>query len=120
MAGRAVAFRRAIVATGSRPRARPGVLTTDDIWGLEALPERLLVLGGGATGCELAQAFARLGSLVTLAETPPRLLPHEDPDAGALLAARLRAEGVDVRLAQTAPATGWDFVSTRPAASPIP
>lgn len=68
-------FRQAVVATGSRPSTPPipGLrvlqhLTTDTVWDLTELPDRLVVLGGGATGCELGQAFARLGSAVTLVE----------------------------------------------------
>ena len=108
--GRPVRFRRAIVATGSGPRAAPGARTTDDIWDVEQLPERLLVRGGGPTGCELAQAFARLGSAVTLAERADRLLPELDGDAGDVIARRLRAEGVDVRLAGVATPAGFDLV----------
>jgi len=113
--GRALRFRRAIVATGSRPvlpeieGAAP--LSTDDVWDLDALPARLLVVGGGPVGCELAQAFARLGSAVTLAEASARLLPGEDERASALLADRLAAEGVDVRVGRPAPAgAGYDRV----------
>ena len=105
--GRALRFRSAIVATGSEPVAPPiegleatasDVSTTDSIWEVRELPRRLAVLGGGPTGCELAQTFRRLGSEVTLVELGERLLPNEEPDASALIAARLDAEGVDVRL----------------------
>lgn len=100
-----VRFRRALVATGSAPSplglpvtgAAPAVLSTDTVWDLTALPDRLVVLGGGPVGCELGQAFARLGSRVTVVEAADRLLPGEDPDASALLAAALRSDGVDVR-----------------------
>ena len=104
-AGRELAYRAAIVATGSTPALPPipgledvEALSTDSIWSLRELPPRLAVLGGGAIGCELGQAFARLGSEVTLIESAPRLLPGEEPEAGALIGARLRAEGVSVRL----------------------
>lgn len=104
---RLVRYRRALVATGSRPVLPPvpglegmdpltPALTTDTVWELDALPQRLAVLGGGATGCELAQAFARLGSTVTLVEMSDRLLSVEEPEAGALIAQRLRADGVEV------------------------
>ncbi|HEV2753926.1 MAG TPA: FAD-dependent oxidoreductase, partial [Solirubrobacteraceae bacterium] len=103
--GRDVAYRAALVATGSRPALPPveglggeALLTTDTVWSLDALPERLVVLGGGPVGCELAQAFARLGSRVALVEMGDGLLPAEEPEAGALLAQRLRDEGVDVRV----------------------
>jgi len=62
------------------------------------LPNRLLVLGGGAIGVELAQGFARLGSKVTIVEAGPRLLPMEEPEAGAALLPHLQADGVDVHL----------------------
>lgn len=102
---RVVRWRRALVATGSTPVVPdvPGLadadpLTNDTVWDLASLPERLLVVGGGPVGCELGQAFARLGSQVTLAEMAPGLLPGEDPEAGERLAERLAAEGVDVRV----------------------
>jgi len=102
--GRELRFRSAIVATGSQPVV-PGVpgleaagpLTSDTVWELDALPGRLLVLGGGPIGCELGQAFGRLGSHVTLVEEDPRLLGREEEAAGRLIEDRLRAEGVDVR-----------------------
>ena len=105
--GRTLRFRRAIVATGSRPLLPPvdglsaaDPLTTDSVWELRELPERLVVLGGGPIGCELGQAFARLGSRVTLVELADRLLLKEEPRASRLIAERLRDDGVDVRLRQ--------------------
>jgi pyruvate/2-oxoglutarate dehydrogenase complex dihydrolipoamide dehydrogenase (E3) component len=102
--GEPVAFRRALVATGSDPLVPPvpglaeaGALTSDTVWDLAELPGRLVVLGGGSIGCELGQAFARLGSAVTVVEAAPRLLTGEDPDAAALVAAALRRDGVAVR-----------------------
>jgi pyruvate/2-oxoglutarate dehydrogenase complex dihydrolipoamide dehydrogenase (E3) component len=102
--GRRHPFVRALVATGSQPAPPPvpglaeaGVLTTDTVWDLTAVPDRLLVLGGAATGCELGQAFARLGARVTLCEAADRLLVQEDPEASALVEAALTADGVDVR-----------------------
>jgi pyruvate/2-oxoglutarate dehydrogenase complex dihydrolipoamide dehydrogenase (E3) component len=99
------AFRHALLATGASP-ALPDVaglveaepLTTHTIWGLRRLPSRLTVIGGGPVGCELSQAFARLGSAVTLIEASPRLLPREDPDASAVVQRALIADGVDVLL----------------------
>lgn len=102
--GAPVSFRQALIATGAAPvvpdlpglaEARP--LTSETVWELTALPDRLVVLGGGSIGCELAQAFARLGSQVTLIEAMDRLLPKEDPRACALLEQALRADGVQVR-----------------------
>jgi pyruvate/2-oxoglutarate dehydrogenase complex dihydrolipoamide dehydrogenase (E3) component len=106
--GERLAFRRAVIATGAQPVVPdvPGlapeiVLTSDTVWGLEALPDPLLVLGGGAVGCELAQAFARLGARVVLVEAADRLLPVESPAASAVLQAALTADGVDVRTGTT-------------------
>ncbi|HZD02448.1 MAG TPA: FAD-dependent oxidoreductase, partial [Actinomycetes bacterium] len=99
-----VRWRAALIATGSQPvlPELPGLqqadpLTSDTVWDLEELPERLLVIGGGPVGCELAQGFARLGTRVTLLEAEAALLPGEEPEAGALLAERLHGEGVDPR-----------------------
>ncbi len=104
-AGRSLRFSAAIVATGSQPSVPPvpgltgaDVFTTDDIWGLRELPARLVVLGGGPVGCELGQAFARLGAQVTIVELADRLLLKEEPDAGTLVAKSLQADGVDVRV----------------------
>jgi pyruvate/2-oxoglutarate dehydrogenase complex dihydrolipoamide dehydrogenase (E3) component len=72
-------------------------LTSDTVWDLRELPDRLVVLGGGPIGCELGQAFARLGSAVTIVEMDDRLLPPEEPEAGAVLRAVLGEEGVTVR-----------------------
>ena len=97
-------FRQALIATGATPTVPdiPGidavdVLTSETLWNLRTLPERLVVLGGGAIGCEIAQAMARLGSHVTLVQRGPRILPKEDARASALIEAALIADGVDVR-----------------------
>lgn len=109
VAGRTLRWRTAIIATGSRPVLPPveGLadaqpLTTDTVWALRELPRRLVVLGGGPIGCELAQAFARLGAHVTIVEMADRLLLKEEPRASALIAERLRSEGIDVRTATRA------------------
>ncbi len=101
--GRRTVFRRAVIATGAAPRVPdlPGLrevpfLTSEGVFDLPRLPEALVVLGGGPAGCELAQAFAWLGSRVTLVEAGPRLLPRDDADASAVLAARLARDGVEV------------------------
>ena len=95
--------RAIVIATGARPVVPPlpglqeaGVLTSDTLWGLQALPRRLLVLGGGPIGCELAQAFARLGSHVTQVEMGPRLLPKEDEEVAAHARRCLEVDGVRV------------------------
>ena len=101
--GQPVRFRRAIVATGSAPAMPPipgladvAPLTSDTVWELTDLPARLVVLGGGPIGCELGQAFARLGAQVTIVEAEVRLVPREEPQASTVLAARLAAEGIQV------------------------
>lgn len=78
---------------------RGTALTNETVWSLASQPDRLAVIGGGAVGCELAQAFARLGTTVTLVETAERLLPAEDRDAAAVVASALGTDGVDVRVA---------------------
>jgi pyruvate/2-oxoglutarate dehydrogenase complex dihydrolipoamide dehydrogenase (E3) component/uncharacterized membrane protein YdjX (TVP38/TMEM64 family) len=95
--------RSIVIAAGARPAVPPipgldqvGYLTSDTLWELESLPQRLLVLGGGPIGCELAQAFARLGSSVSQVEMQPRLLGREDPEVAELIAARMQADGVEV------------------------
>ena len=77
-------------------------LTSDTVWTLRTLPRRLVVLGGGPIGCELAQCFARFGSAVTQVEMLPRLLSREDEDVSALMEQRLRADGVNVLTAHRA------------------
>lgn len=105
------AVRHIVIATGARPIVPPvpglsevGPLTSDTVWSLETLPRRLAVLGGGPIGCELAQAFARLGSAVTLVEMGPRLLPREEPEASVAVARALEADGVTVLTAHAAKA----------------
>ncbi len=99
--GRVLPFRQALVATGASPAvpAIPGLsevdhLTSDTVWDLDELPEELVILGGGSIGCELGQAFARLGSQVAVVEGAPRILPREDPGAAAALADALVEDGV--------------------------
>jgi pyruvate/2-oxoglutarate dehydrogenase complex dihydrolipoamide dehydrogenase (E3) component/uncharacterized membrane protein YdjX (TVP38/TMEM64 family) len=96
--------RSIIIAAGARPFVPPipgiehtGYFTSDTLWGMRELPRRLVVLGGGPIGCELAQAFARFGAQVTQVEMLPRLLMREDPEIAAMVEKRFREEGVDVR-----------------------
>lgn len=103
--GQRLSARAIVLATGAEPLVPelPGLdkidyLSSDTLWGLEQLPERLLVLGGGPIGCELAQAFARLGSRVTVVEMSEQLLPREDSDVGQHLAEQLYAEGLELAL----------------------
>lgn len=103
--GQRLTTRSIIIATGGEPAVPPlpgientGFYTSDTIWEIEQLPERLLVLGGGPIGCELSQAFARLGSSVTQIQKPPRLMPKEDPEYSQIVLDRFVEEGIDVRL----------------------
>jgi pyruvate/2-oxoglutarate dehydrogenase complex dihydrolipoamide dehydrogenase (E3) component/uncharacterized membrane protein YdjX (TVP38/TMEM64 family) len=100
---RRISARSIVLATGAEPLIPPiegldesRYLTSDTLWDLEALPERLVVLGGGPIGSELSQAFTRLGSRVTVVEMADRLLPREDEAAGRLLAERMSAEDATI------------------------
>ncbi len=93
-----------VLATGAAPFMPPipglaeaGPLTSDTLWDLNELPPRLVVLGGGPIGCELSQAFARLGSQVTQVEMSPRLMLREDPEVSALVETRFAENGISVR-----------------------
>ena len=105
-AGQEFAARRAIVVnTGTEPMIPPipGLADVPYWTNREAIaaaevPESLIVIGGGAIGAELAQAFARFGSRVTVLEAAPGLLPPEEPEAGKLLGDVLREEGIDVHV----------------------
>ena len=95
--------RSIVIATGAGPFVPPlpglddvGYLTSDTLWGLREQPRRLVVLGGGPIGCELAQSFARLGSQVTQIEMGPRLMSREDEDVSAFAQQALQADGVQV------------------------
>ena len=95
--------RSIVIATGARPFVPPlpgleevGYFTSDTLWGLRELPLRLVVLGGGPIGCELAQSFARLGSQVTQVEMGPRVMAREDEEVSAFARSALEADGVQV------------------------
>ena len=105
--------RSIVIGTGAAPFVPPlpgieatGYLTSDSLWAemakRDAVPARMIVLGGGPIGCELAQSFARLGSKVTLVEMAPRVMIREDEDVAALATAALIASGVDVRVGHKA------------------
>lgn len=101
--------RSIVVATGGKPAMPPipgladmAPLNSDNLWSLETQPERLLVLGGGPIGSELAHAFARLGSKVTQVEMADRLLMKEDPDVSELILRQFEQDGIDVRLGHAA------------------
>jgi pyruvate/2-oxoglutarate dehydrogenase complex dihydrolipoamide dehydrogenase (E3) component/uncharacterized membrane protein YdjX (TVP38/TMEM64 family) len=95
--------RSIVIAAGASPFVPPipglkeaGFLTSDTVWQLTALPRRLVVLGGGPIGCELAQSFARLGAHVTQVEMLPRVMVREDVEVSELVAQSLRADGVEL------------------------
>ena len=108
--GRTLNFRRAVIATGSRPSMPPALAgregtpqagppftyTSETIFSIAELPTELVVVGAGPLGCELAQAFALLGTRVTLTDVAPRVLPGEDADASAIVSRSLARDGVEV------------------------
>ncbi|MCB1614571.1 MAG: FAD-dependent oxidoreductase, partial [Pseudomonadales bacterium] len=103
--GKTLTTRNIIIASGAKPAVPPipglsavDFHTSDTIWTLTTLPENLVVLGGGAIGCELSQAFARLGSKVTQIEMLDRLLANEDEEASKLIQQSLQQDGVDILL----------------------
>ncbi|HIF9162340.1 TPA: dihydrolipoyl dehydrogenase [Photobacterium damselae] len=105
VAGKIITTKNIVIATGARPLVPniPGLqsvnyLTSDTVWSLQEQPQKLLVLGGGPIGCELAQSFARLGTKVTLVEMAPQLLIREDSDAAKLVQDSLIADGVEIKL----------------------
>ena len=100
---RTLTTRNIVIATGAMPFVPPlpglaevGYLTSDTLWNLRELPARLVVLGGGPIGCELAQCFARLGSQVTQVEMLPRIMIREDEEVSALAKTALERDGVQV------------------------
>jgi pyruvate/2-oxoglutarate dehydrogenase complex dihydrolipoamide dehydrogenase (E3) component len=106
-------FCRAVIATGTRPAEPPvkglrelGYLTNETVFAIEELPRTLIVIGAGAIGCELAQAFRRLGSEVHLVNDQDRLLPKEDTEVRQLVAARFAAEGIHLHL-------GWQSLEAQ-------
>jgi pyruvate/2-oxoglutarate dehydrogenase complex dihydrolipoamide dehydrogenase (E3) component len=103
--GTKLRFAKAMIATGSRPEISsiPGLLdadylTNENVFDLTELPRRLLVVGGGPLGCELAQAFCRLGAQTTIVQDLPLFLPKEERDAAQILSAAFARDGIEVRL----------------------
>jgi pyruvate/2-oxoglutarate dehydrogenase complex dihydrolipoamide dehydrogenase (E3) component len=103
--GKRVRFKRALVASGARPKlpsipgiAAAGYLTNENVFDLAECPRRLLVLGGGPLGCELAQAFCRLGSQVSIAQDEPMFLGNEERDAAQILSGALARDGIGIHL----------------------
>jgi pyruvate/2-oxoglutarate dehydrogenase complex dihydrolipoamide dehydrogenase (E3) component len=103
--GQTLTSRNIIIATGARPLVpqipgieQSGYLTSDTIWGLREKPQRLLVFGGGPIGCELAQAFARLGCKVTIVVRSDRIMKKEDPEIAQLVRQRFESEDIELLL----------------------
>ena len=118
--GTEISAKRFLICTGATPFIPPipgldrtPFLTYETFWQLQTLPSRLVIIGGGPIGSEVAQACQRLGSQVTLIEALDRILPGDDPEAAQLVAQSLAADGVDLRL--SAPVDSWG-----PAAQPTP
>ena len=102
--GKRLSTRNIILATGGEPFVPKidgldaiSYLTSDNVWTLKTLPNKLVIVGGGPIGCELSQAFARLGSQVTIIQRGPRLMPREDSDVSDFIATRFVEEGIDVK-----------------------
>jgi len=113
--GKTLRFKKGVIATGARAVVPPvpglneaGFLTNETVFNLTERPERLAVFGAGPLGCELAQAFQRLGSQVTIIEQAPQFLTREDPDAARILSDAFRKEGIDVRLNTRVDRVGLD------------
>ncbi len=120
VAGSRLVFRHALIASGARPDAAriPGLadgsfLTSESIFALTELPRRLAVVGGGPLGCELAQAFSRLGSQVTIVQDEPKFLPREERDAAQILAESMARDGVAIFLNTSVVGASFDGGVTR-------
>jgi pyruvate/2-oxoglutarate dehydrogenase complex dihydrolipoamide dehydrogenase (E3) component len=106
--GKTLRFKKALIATGARPMTpsipgltESGYLTNETVFDLTERPGRLMVIGGGPLGCELAQAFCRLGSQVVIAQDEPMFLPKEERDAAQILSDALARDGVEIHLNTT-------------------
>jgi pyruvate/2-oxoglutarate dehydrogenase complex dihydrolipoamide dehydrogenase (E3) component len=113
--GRRITGRRVVIATGSKAAAPPidglaatPYLTNESFFVPRSRPDRIVVIGAGAIGCELGEAMARFGCQVTLVEFAPRVLPLVEPDAATLVAEGLRGQGIDLRLDTGAQAVRHD------------
>jgi dihydrolipoamide dehydrogenase len=101
--GNTLTTKKIVIASGARPFVPPipglekiNYLTSDNVWNIRKLPNRLVILGGGPIGCELAQTFCRLGSTVTQVEMMPQIMGREDADVATLIREKLEGEGVRV------------------------
>lgn len=108
-------FKKALIATGARPKildipglSQVGYRTSATIFEMTALPKSLAVIGGGPLGCELAQAFCRLGSHVTIVQNEPKFLPREERDAAEILSRSMAKDGMEIRLNTTVVAARCD------------
>ena len=108
---RRLTTRAIVIAAGARPFVPPipgieevGCLTSDTVWELRELPRRLVVLGGGPIGCELAQCFARFGAKVTQVEMLPRIMMREDPEISEMVMEKFRADDIEVLVGHKAKA----------------
>jgi len=117
--GSEIRFKQALIATGTSPVAPQlagspalNILTSESFWDLRELPAELVILGGGAIGCELGQAMARLGSHVTIVQQGSRILPKEEDSAARIVHEALEADGVTILTGRTAvAATATDHLS---------
>ncbi|HEV8255703.1 MAG TPA: mercuric reductase [Casimicrobiaceae bacterium] len=103
--GARLRFKKAMIATGARPDTpsipglvEAGFLTNENVFDLTELPRRVLVIGGGPLGCELAQVFCRFGAQTTIAQEMPLFLPKEERDAAQILSDAFARDGIEVRL----------------------
>jgi pyruvate/2-oxoglutarate dehydrogenase complex dihydrolipoamide dehydrogenase (E3) component len=130
VSGKALRFKRAVISTGGRPAspkieglAETGFLTNETVFSLTQLPRRMAIIGGGPIGCELAQAFARLGSRITLLHKGPHLLDREDPEAAELIQRQFDEEGIEVvtaaNLLQTSASAGGKLIRFRSGGSTV-
>lgn len=117
--GRRIRSSRFVVATGAGPAVPPieGLrklrhLTNENVFELDHLPRRLAVLGGGAIGAEMSQAFVRLGSEVTIAEAEDRILTKEEPEASAVVTEAFREEGITIRVGAKSPRSAPSSAAT--------
>jgi pyruvate/2-oxoglutarate dehydrogenase complex dihydrolipoamide dehydrogenase (E3) component/uncharacterized membrane protein YdjX (TVP38/TMEM64 family) len=101
--GRSISTRSIILSAGARPLVPPipgldkiDYLTSDTVWSLRELPARLLIVGGGPIGCELAQAFNNLGAKVTQVDMAPRIMPREDTEVSELVTKKFKQDGITV------------------------
>lgn len=107
--GKILTTKNIVIASGARPSVPPfeglkdiQYVTSDNLWDIQTLPKKLIVLGGGSIGCELSQCFTRFGSEVTLIERAPRLMVREDQEVSTVIESRFKDEGMNVLTSATA------------------